>query len=76
MYNFAIYNINYINVKEKYYSLKDFELSNEKNAIERANSFQLYINQLNAFGYKSYWAILHTGIGATMKIDGIDKNKD
>ena len=60
-------------MKEKYYSLKDFELSNEKNATEIANSFQLCINQLNAFGYKSYWSISHTGIGATMKIDGIDK---
>ena len=29
-----------------YYSLKDFELSLKKNAIERADDFQQYINQL------------------------------
>lgn len=30
-------------MKDRFYTLKDFELSNEKNAIERANDFQIYI---------------------------------
>lgn len=60
-------------MKEKNYSLKDFELSLEKNAIERANDFQLYINQLKSFGCKSYWIEAHTGVGATMMIEGLDK---
>ena len=45
-----------------YHSLKDFELSYGKNAIERANDFQQYIEQLNDFGCKSYWITSHTGI--------------
>lgn len=60
-------------MEKKIYSLKDFELSYEKNAIERAEDFQMYINQLNDFGCKSYWIASHTGIGATMNIEGYDK---
>lgn len=55
-------------MEKNYYSLKDFELSLKENAIERANDFQKYINQLNGFGCKSYWIASHTGIGATMNI--------
>lgn len=60
-------------MEKKIYSLKDFELSYEKNAIERAEDFQMYINQLNDFGCKSYWIASHTGIGATMNIEGYNK---
>lgn len=60
-------------MEKNYYSLKDFELSLKENAIERANDFQKYINQLNGFGCKSYWIASHTGIGATMNIEGYDK---
>lgn len=60
-------------MEKKIYSLKDFELSYEKSAIERAEDFQMYINQLNDFGCKSYWIASHTGIGATMNIEGYDK---
>ena len=42
-------------MEKTYHSLKDFELSYGKNAIERANDFQQYIEQLNDFGCKSYW---------------------
>lgn len=31
-------------MEKKIYSLKDFELSYEKSAIERAEDFQMYIN--------------------------------
>lgn len=54
-------------MEKKIYSLKDFELSYEKSAIERAEDFQMYINQLNDFGCKSYWIASHTGIGATIE---------
>lgn len=57
-------------MEHKYYSLKDFELSLKKDAIERANDFQQYINQLNSFGCKSYWITSNTGVGATMTIEG------
>lgn len=73
IYNFALYNLNYTNMRKTYHSLKDFELSYGNNAIERANDFQQYINQLNDFGCKSYWITSHTGIGATMTIEGFDK---
>ena len=36
-----------------YHSLKDFELSYGKNAIERANDFQQYIEQLNDLDAKA-----------------------
>lgn len=58
---------------KKMLSLKDFELNLNKNAIERANDFQMYINQLNDFGCKSYWIASHTGIKATMSIEGYNK---
>ena len=51
-------------MEKTYHSLKDFELSYGKNAIERANDFQQYIEQLNDFGCKSYWITSHTGIGS------------
>lgn len=60
-------------MKDRFYTLKDFELSNEKNAIERANDFQIYINQLNDFGCKSYWIASQTGVGSTMNIEGYNK---
>lgn len=56
-----------------YYSLKDFELSLKKNAIERADDFQQYINQLNEFGCKSYWITSQTGVGSTMTIEDFDR---
>lgn len=52
-----------------HYSLKDFELSTDFNAIERANEFQKYIDQLDQIGCKSYWIQSHSGIGATMRIE-------
>mgnify|MGYP000155136314 CR=1 FL=1 len=70
---FAIYNLNYTNMEKTYHSLKDFELSYGKNAIERANDFQQYIEQLNDFGCKSYWITSHTGIGSTMAIEGFNE---
>lgn len=56
-----------------YYSLKDFELSLKKSAIERADDFQQYINQLNEFGCKSYWITSQTGVGSTMTIEDFDR---
>ena len=58
--------------KEKYYTLKDFELSLNVNACKRANDFQDYIKQLDNFGCKSYWIQSYSGIGATMKIEGVN----
>lgn len=52
-----------------HYSLKDFELSLSLNAIERANDFQKYIDQMKHSNYKSYWIKAHSPIGASMYID-------
>lgn len=60
-------------MEKTYYSLKDFELSLGENAIERANDFQQYINQLKDFGCKSYWISSYTGIGPIMHIEGFNK---
>lgn len=60
-------------MEKTYHSLKDFELSYGQNAIERANDFQQYIEQLNSFGCKSYWITSHTGIGSTMVIEGFNE---
>ena len=60
-------------MEKTYHSLKDFELSYGKNAIERANDFQQYIEQLDSFGCKSYWITSHTGIGSTMAIEGFNE---
>ena len=65
------YGIYIIYKKEKdYYSLKDFELTLTRNAFDRADYFQKYINQLNEFGCKSYWVQSFSSIGATMNIEG------
>lgn len=60
-------------MNKKYYTLKDFELSLNMNAIERANHFEEYINQLNDFGYKSYWVAAQSAVGATMAIEDYKK---
>lgn len=57
----------------KMYTLKDFELSLNLSAIERANEFQKYIDQLNNFGYKSYWIEAYSSIGASMHIEPNNK---
>lgn len=49
-------------MKKDYYSLKDFELTLKENITERAKDFQKYINQLNSYGFKSYWMETRTGI--------------
>ena len=56
-------------MEKKMYTLKDFELSLELNAIERAEAFQKYIDQLDSFGCKSYWIQSDSGIGAAMHIE-------
>jgi glycine C-acetyltransferase len=56
-------------MKEKHYSLKDFELSAGANAVERANDFQKYIDQLARTGYKSYWIRSNTCVGSEMCIE-------
>ena len=51
-----------------YYSLKDFELSLNLSATERAEEFQKYINQMEQYGYEGYWTKSYSGIGAKMKL--------
>ena len=58
------------------YILKDYTLSKCKNLIDRAANFQNYIDQQEAFGCKSYWVMAHSGVGATMSIEGIETAVD
>ena len=53
----------------RHYSLKDFELSLQLDAMERADEFQKYINQMKESGYKSYWIETYSPVGANMQID-------
>lgn len=58
-------------MEEKYYSLKDFELSLERNMSDRATDFQKYLKQ---FKSKNYWIESHTSISSTMSIDGVEQS--
>lgn len=58
------------------FTLKDFTLSKCDNLIDRAADFQKYIDQQDAFGCKSYWVMAHSGVGATMNIEGMDSAVD
>lgn len=51
------------------YSLKDFELSLDVTATERAEKFQKYIDQLKKIECKSYWIQSYSGIGSKMHIE-------
>lgn len=53
---------------DRIYSLKDFELSLEVTAAERAREFQKYIDQINNSDYKSYWIETESSVGSTMKM--------
>lgn len=55
--------------KKKHYSLKDFELSLQLNAMQRADEFQKYIDQMRDSDYKSYWIETFSPVGPTIKID-------
>lgn len=57
-------------------TLKDFTVSNYENLVDRAANFQNYIDQQDAFGCKSYWVMAHSGVGATMNIEGMDSVVD
>lgn len=59
-------------MKKNKYSLKDFTLALEVNALERANDFQKYIDQLGSFGGKNYWIKSLSSIGATMHIEDFE----
>lgn len=59
---------------EKYYSLKDFELSLEMNVTDRASDFQKYLKQLNDLKSKSYWIKSNKSIGSIMSIEDITQD--
>lgn len=50
--------------------LKDFETTQNENIVERSQNFQSYIDQMDLFGYKSYWVMAKMGVEATMQIGG------
>lgn len=59
--------------KSSFLSLKDFELSLEVDAKTRINKFQAYIDQMDMFGGKTYWAMSRSSVGSQMLIDSSDK---
>jgi glycine C-acetyltransferase len=61
-------------MKNKFYSLKDFELSEDRNLFETSSEFQNYINQMSEIGCDFYWVMSRSGVKATMQIDGFPAN--
>lgn len=59
-------------MKNKFYSLKDFKLSTNKEVGVVINDFQEYINQMLLFNSKSYWIESQKGVGSTMFIESQD----
>lgn len=59
-------------MKNKFYSLKDFKLSTNKEVGVVINDFQEYINQMLMFNSKSYWIESQKGVGSTMFIESQD----
>lgn len=59
---------------DKMFTLKDFELTLKVDALQRAELFQQYIDQLNSFDYKSYWIRSSTPVGHRMLIEGNPNN--
>lgn len=57
-------------METNYYSLKDFELSQERNIKELLNDFQGYLLQLSSLEHKNYWVKSYSGVGAIMNIEG------
>lgn len=53
-----------------FYTLKDFELSLDKDVTGRISDFQKYIDQLSRFECESYWVTTLSGIGASMLLEG------
>ena len=70
--SFTIYTLFIVYMDTKLISLKDFEISPNENVIERSQSFQSYIDQMDQFGCKSYWVMAKTGVVAKMQIEGYD----
>lgn len=59
-------------MESKFYSLKDFKLSANKEVGVVINDFQDYINQMRLFNGKSYWIESQKGVGSTMFIESQD----
>lgn len=56
-------------MESKFYSLKDFKLSANKEVGVVINDFQDYINQMRLFNSKSYWIESQKGVGSSMIIE-------
>ena len=52
-------------MESKFYSLKDFKLSANKEVGVVINDFQDYINQMRLFNSKSYWIESQKGVGSS-----------
>lgn len=59
-----------MNMNDIFYTLKDFELSLDKDVTGRISDFQKYIDQLSRFECESYWVTTLSGIGASMLLEG------
>lgn len=56
-------------MEDKFYSLKDFNLSPQKDIVTIVSDFKNYINQMKQFDSKSYWIQSNVGVGSTMQIE-------
>lgn len=63
-------------MKEEKYSIKDFSSSLNLDVIERAEQFQLWINQNEEHEHNIYWTKSFSGVGSKMNIfSGNEKEK-
>lgn len=58
------------------YTLKDFGLYSANDVSERAENFQIYINQQSMYKQKSYWTVSEGPISTRMKLEGGVKEVD
>ncbi len=56
-------------MEDKFYSLKDFNLSPQKDIVTIVSDFKNYINQMKQFDSKSYWIQSNVGVSSTMQIE-------
>ena len=56
-------------MEQQFYSLKDFGLQPGKSISDVSDDFQKFVDQMQAFGHKSYWVMANSSIGSSMYIE-------
>ena len=56
-------------MKQKLYTMRDFSNSMGIDILTQCKGFQKFVDQANSFGHQGYWAMSHSGVGATMCLE-------